>query len=384
MGPRRLNDLAAAWTACAANRAGVWDALWQRQSVSRIAVAVAPGNAAVEAARPSAAALDLAEPAETPPGWTPAWRDALIGDLAAIEAGTRLAGDAFLALSTPRFLHGQSQGICDLFGARVEPQPDGNVFVHPLPADPAFIAGLAPRPLQASQYLAAVEYLRYARHATRGLLPFRGPVMTSPFDTANYLLGTTTLLEWVYAEPLALHGLLAAITTVIIGMIGGLRAAAGGSLHAHSLACTRGGFELASECRALVSAAIYAEFEAPYLRRIGEALGPYAIHSCGSWERTVPSALQDRNLRAMNGHIRENDLARLCELSAGRMTFSIGRSVNVAERFLWPDTESFYAFVLRTVPRRQPLEVSVPEADVPLWNTLCRKLGAEHNQITAG
>ncbi|MEK9137750.1 MAG: uroporphyrinogen decarboxylase family protein, partial [Bacteroidota bacterium] len=42
------------------------------------------------------------------------------------------------------------------------------------------------------------------------------PVMTGPFDTVNYLLGTTTLMEWVYTEPLVVHGLLDKVTAVII------------------------------------------------------------------------------------------------------------------------------------------------------------------------
>ena len=48
-------------------------------------------------------------------------------------------GDGFLGIAVPRSVHGQSQGICDIFGARVEEQPDGNFYVHPLPADPAVI-----------------------------------------------------------------------------------------------------------------------------------------------------------------------------------------------------------------------------------------------------
>jgi hypothetical protein len=372
----RLGELAAMLSACAARRAQVWDTLWARQSIGRIAVAVLPGSEAVETAK-TGAAFDLVEPTARPP----AWHDALVADLAALQAGLRQPGDAFPALSTPRSVHGQSQGICDLFGARVEPQADGNVFVHPLPSDPSVIAALSPHPLETSRYWGAVEYLRYARAATRGLVPFRGPIMTGPFDTANYLLGTTTLLEWVYTEPEVVHGLLDTITAVIVGMVRALRDAAGGTLHAHHLACLRGGFDLASECRSLVSAAIYEQFEAPYLRRIGTALGPYGIHSCGSWERTVAGALQDPNLRAMHGQIRENDLAQLCGMSAGRMTLSIGRSVNVAERFLWPDTESFYAFILKTVPPHQPLEIGVPEHDLPLWNALCRTLGAERNLV---
>jgi hypothetical protein len=367
--------------ALARRRAGVWEALWNRQPIGRIAVAVNPGPDARQEAKRSLAALALPEPGVRPAAWTPAWRDALIGDLEALVAGLSMPGDAFLALNVPRFVHGQSQGICDVFGARVEPQPDGNVYVHPLPPEPRQIAAVEPRPLASSQYWGAVEYARYAQTATGGRFAIRNPVMTGPFDTANYLLGTTVLMEWVYSEPGALRALLDKVTAVIIGMARAFKAAAGGRIAPAHFSCVRGGFDLCSECRSLVSREIYEEFEAPYLRRVGEALGPYAIHSCGSWERTVASAVADPNLRAMNGQIRENDLGTLCGASGGRMTYSIAPSVGLDERYTWPDSVSFLEFVLRTVPPSQPLEIRVDEANLPTWNDLCRATGATHNAV---
>jgi len=119
-----------------------------------------------------------------------------------------------------------------------------------------------------------------------------------------------------------------------------------------------------------VSAAVYEEFEAPLLARIGQSLGPYAIHACGSWERTVPSARLDPRLRAMNGQIRENDLATLCDLARGDLILSINPSRNLHERYLWPDTTSFLGHVLATVPAWQPLEVRLEETDLDLWRRL--------------
>jgi hypothetical protein len=113
--------------------------------------------------------------------------------------------------------HGQSQGICDLLGASVARQPGGNFFVHPVAGDTAAVDRIRPRPLRESMYWGAVEWIRHARHATQGQFPFRNPVMVGPFD-------------------------------------------------------------LCSECRSLVAAAMFEEFDAPYLRRIGQALGPYGIH----------------------------------------------------------------------------------------------------------
>ena len=164
-------------------------------------------------------------------------------------------------------------------------------------------------------------------------------------------------------------------------LIRSFREAAGGVLLPASLCCTGGGYELASECRSLISRELYEEFEAPRLRRMGEALGPYAIHACGSWERTIPSALGDPNLRAMNGQSKENDVPTLCTLADGRLTLSIGRSENLADKYLWPDLESFFGHLLEVVPATQPFEVQVMEADLPLWNRVCRERGRDSCRV---
>ena len=349
-----------------AERAAVWDGLWSHRSPGRIAVNVTPSEARVEQARAVIETVDL--PASDMP---PQWREALLEDLAHWHAWRQTQGDGFPSLNVPRFLHGHSQGICDLFGARVAPQPDGIFFVHPLPPNPDHVATLETRPLKTSVYWGAVEYLRCARAATGGLIPFRGPIMTGPFDTANYLLGSTVLLEWVYTEPDALHALLERITAVIGDMVLALRAAAGGSLNAHHLACARGGPDFASECRSIISRETYETYDAPYLRRLGERLGPYAIHSCGAWERTVPSARRDPNLRAMNGQVKENDLADLCAQAAGEITLSIQSSANLHERYLFASREEFFRYVLERVPADQPLELSIGEDEIPQWNRIC-------------
>lgn len=341
----------------------VWDALWNNESIGRVAVCVMPDAGRLARAREACGSLSIPHPGEVF-----SWRDGLIDQLAALLAQMQLPGDSCPALYVPGAVHGQSQGICDLFGASVEPQPAGLYYVHPLDIDAGQTGNIRPRPIESGMYWGAVEWIRWAREATGGEFGFRIPVMTGPLDTASYLLGPTRLMDWLLTEPRALHLLLSTITGVIIEMVVALRDAAGGTLYPENLFCTRGGPTLCSECRSLISREHYEEFEAPYLRRIGDAIGPYAIHSCGSWERTVASALDDVNLRAMHGQVRENDLAELCRLSAGRITFSIGPSENVGERYTWADVRDFYDYVIATVPPTQPLEMAVHEADVPYLN----------------
>ncbi|MAG35916.1 MAG: hypothetical protein CL878_06700 [Dehalococcoidia bacterium] len=350
-----------------------WNGLRSAPPVG-ISIDIIPSQERILACKGRAAELLEDEISARPPGWTPKWCEALISEVAAVLARGELPGAGISAVEVPRFVHGQSQGICDVFGASVEAQPDGNFYVHPV--DPGEVASrrLVRTPVTRSRYWGAVEWIRYARRAARGRVEFRNPVMTGPFDTANYLLGTTRLLEWTYSEPEILHWLLDEVTRTIIGMLGALREAAGGTLHGEDLFCVRNIYCLCSECRSLVSAEIFAEYEAPYLRRIGDAVGPYAIHSCGSWERTVRCSLLDSNLRAMNGQVRENDLHELCRHVGGRLVLSIGPSRDVHERYTWPDTKSFLEYVLQTVPPDQAVEIQVAETDVPLYEELCGRI----------
>lgn len=333
-----------------------------------IAVAVKPNQFRIDKIKNGCFDLLSDEAKCRPANWTSEWRDALHNEIALVLAGRELPGLLIPAIYVPRFVHGQSQGICDHFGVHVERQEDGNYFVYPLIPEPGHVDRVEICKIDEGMYWNAVEWIEYARTATRGCFEFRNPVMTGPFDTANYLLGTTVLMEWVYTEPATLHRLLDKITNLIISMVDALRKAAGGILHGEGVWCVPNAFTLCSECRSLVSAETFEEFEAPYLARIGRQLGYYGIHSCGSWERSIPASLKDSNLRVMNGQVRENDLASLCELAKGEIILSIGQSHNLDERYTWTDKKSFFEYVIKTVPDKQPLEVCIDESELELWN----------------
>jgi len=351
-------------------RRTAWDASSGVLPEPGVAVAVTPGKERVAQMREEATRSIPDEPQSRPSRWTPEWRDALVSGVSSLLAGEQLPGAWVAGLGVPRFVHGQSQGICDVFGARVEKQPDGNFYVQPLDGDAAAVDGVRARPVAGSMYWGAVEWVRYARSSTRGRFAFRNPVMCGPLDIANYLLGTTRLMEWMYTEPATVHRLMEKITAVIIDMIRAVRDAAGGTLHALHVACMANLFDLCSECRSLVSAEMFEEYDAPCLRRIGQALGPYAIHSCGSWERTVPASIKDPNLKGMNGQVRENDLAELCRLARGRVVLSIGPSTNLPERYTWPDRKSFIEHVLAASWPQQPIEVRIQECEMDLYEQL--------------
>lgn len=360
-----------------------WDMLWQKQSPGHLAVACMTSRERVERLK-STFRINLGKEPSTGQPRSEAWREFLTENLYFNAAQMSLPGDYCPALDVPGFAHGESQGMCDLFGAKVELLPDGHHYVHPLPPVPQVIDELVSAPVASSQYWQAVEYIRYARTATRSTLPFHNPVMTGPLDTANYLLGTTTLLEWLYTEPETVHKLLEKITNVMIDFITAIRQATEGTLCSHHLRCVRGGFDVCSEMRSMISTQMYEQYEAPCLRRIGNTLGPFSAHSCGNWEGTIDSMLRDQNFRAMNGQIRENELASLCRLTAGRLTLSIGRSVDVHKRFLWPDRTTYYRHILETVPEGQPFELTLEaEEDIAQWSELHWQIRGEEYPWTA-
>ncbi|MBI4024927.1 MAG: hypothetical protein HY360_08090 [Verrucomicrobia bacterium] len=67
------------------SRAPVWDALWGRRSIGRLAVQVTADPEWIEEAQRIVAAMPLAEPSSQPPGWTEEWRKSVQNDLAVGE-----------------------------------------------------------------------------------------------------------------------------------------------------------------------------------------------------------------------------------------------------------------------------------------------------------
>ena len=355
-------------------RSEAWESFRLGKSIGRIAVKVRPNQKRIERAKEKYQ-FDLNKNVAKPDIWTENWDKVLKEQIYEMLATLEVSGDFFPALLIPRFIHGASQGICDIFGSKIEELEDGNFHAHPLPSTPEIIDNIEVLPIENSMYWGAVEWIKYSREMTNDEIPFKNPVMTGPIDTANYILGTTTLMEWIYLEPEVLHRLLERISMVIIKMINKLKNAAGGVLHSECIECMPGAFALCSEVRSIISKQAYEEFEAPYLRKIGEETGVFAIHSCGSWERTVKSALQDPNLLAMNGQVRENDLSELFKQGEGKVVFSINRSENLDERFTWQDEESYIRHVIECYSPNDILEIGVSESEgLFSFKKYCREL----------
>ena len=131
-----------------------WDALRDNTSIGRIAIAVRPQKERVNRIRQELTCFLHDDTALRPADWTPRWWEGLLDAVSYVIAGMQLSGDWFPAIEPPRFVHGQGQGICEVFGARVEAQADELYHVHPFPPEPAYVDAIQPEPLEKSIYTA--------------------------------------------------------------------------------------------------------------------------------------------------------------------------------------------------------------------------------------
>lgn len=284
-----------------------------------------------------------------------------------IKANSDYQDDAFPAVDIPRNIYGQSQGLTELFGCKLIPHPGEKDLFHPVPfiKNASDVDKIKTYPVDGCLYSKAIEFAKYAFESTNGQLSVRNPVMTGPIDTANYMLGTMRLMEWIYDEPKALCKLLQMITEVLIKVIKKIQEAVSGRLCPEDTYCIDRGYGFASEVRSLISSDAHREFEAPYLRQIGEECGEYTIHSCGSWERAIPSLVEDNNVMMINFQSREMDLRKVCELTKGKISISVQKSMDLDERYIWEDDMSFYKYVAASVPNPVPIEIRID--DIPAY-----------------
>ena len=270
---------------------------------------------------------------------------------AAIHASLRQIGllangwgrpDSFPALVIPRRLYGHSQRLAEPFGG--EPLVDGDHHCQCWPAlsDMSQIKHLRPKPLAACRYLArSLDLVRYCYESTEGRYPIRQMVTTGPIDTANYVTGSTLALAGMYEHPRELHALLRMVTDLLIEHILACRRLAGGNLvpdHTPLLS----GYTLCSELRSEYSAAHYAEFEAPYLKQIGDAVGPLIIHASGRWEQSLAGTLADRNIIHLVLWARDTDLAVATRTVGDRISLEAWQSDLPAKGF--PSVADFYRY----------------------------------------
>ena len=297
-----------------------------------------------------------------------------------VESLSRYQGDRFPALVIPREKYGQSQALAEIFGAKLVEHESQPGLYHPVPCitTASDVWSLKPKPLAECMYHKAIDYARYIHEAAGGELAVRSPILTGPLDTANYLLGTTALMGWVYEEPEALKKLLDIITDTLIEVINLYQEAVSGHTAPDLVPCAGKGYLVCSEVRHLISLETYCEFEAPYLRRIGEACGPFAVHACGNMERTIRATLGDPNIFAADFQSRETDIALALSETQNKLSFNI-RKTFCYEEYEWPDDESYYRYLFNTI--KEPAPVCFMIYDIEAYRNVWDELGGANTMF---
>jgi hypothetical protein len=325
-------------------RQPAWDGLTNRRSFGWAAIMSCPKPDIEQLGKSVIPAEEI--PLTGPVGSRPEWDAVIARQVRDLHLGarSRYEDDSYPAISIPRSVHGQSQCIAQMFGCEMVEQA----------AEPGLFY-----PIGESWVGRAVEFAQYARAVTGGALAIRNPVMTGPIDSANYILGSMQLMRWIHDEPQALHQLLERITGIMIEIIHALQQAAGGALCPDHCTCLPRGFNLCSEVRSLLSVSTYEEFESPYLRRIGRECGCYMIHSCGTWERTLPVDIKDENLMMVNFQTKEMNLQKVYDYTHGKLSLYVGESINLGDQYLWPCETDFYRYLMTAFPEAVPLSFSI-------------------------
>jgi hypothetical protein len=344
-------------------RKRAWEGLMGKHPFGRAAIMNCPKPDLEQLSQNFTPADDI--PLAGPAGSMPEWDDMIRRQICDLHLGamSRYEDDSYPAINIPRIVHRGGQGFAEIFGCEIIGQGNDPNLFYPVPwiRNPSDLAKMKLRPPEDSWIGRAIEFAAYARAVTANSLAIRNPVMAGPIDNALLVLGTMQLMHWIYDEPAALHEFLEIITDVLIDVVHRLQNATGGALCPDHCWCLPHGFALCSEVRSLLSVSMFEEFEAPCLRRIGRECGPYMIHSCGTWERTLPIDMQDENLVLVNFQTKEMNLEKVYAYTQGRLSLYVGESINLGDRYLWPCETDFYRYLMTAFPEEVPLSFSIKD-----------------------
>lgn len=262
--------------------------------------------------------------------------------------------DGFPVVVIRRGFYGHSQRLSEPFGTTVVLEGEGGH--QAAQAEPSIhsmgqVQHLRLRPLKDCRWLSrSLEVLRYFVESTAGHYHIPHMVTTGPCDTVNYATGSTLLLESFYSHPREVHQLLRMATDLIIEHIQACQRIAGDRLIGDHTFLLDGGYCICSEIRSQFSAEHYEEFEAPYLKEIGKAVGKLRIHVSGPIEQSLPATLRDPNITHCKFWLRDCDLQRVCEMAGNRISMDFFCN-DCMPQIGFTDAVDFYRYIfLNTRP----------------------------------
>ena len=257
--------------------------------------------------------------------------------------------DTFPVMYVARGFFGHSQRLAEPFGTETVVEGDGHAQAQPCISSFAQVDHLKLKPLNECPWLSrGREVIRYFHDSTEGRYHIPHMVTTGPCDTVNYATGSTALLCGFYVNPKAVHALLRMATDIIIDDILAYKKVVGERVvsdHSHLL---DGCFCICSEIRSQFSAEHYEEFEAPYLRQIGEAVGPLHVHVSGPIEQSLPATLADENIKHIKFWVKDCDLKTVVDLIGDRVSFDLFRN-DCMPSLAFESPTAFYRYIFESI-----------------------------------
>lgn len=170
-----------------------------------------------------------------------------------------------------------------------------------------------------------LDYIRYFKEQTHGLLPLSLTDTQSPNDTASLILDPCELFAISLEEPELLEDFMGKITQLIGDFSEMQMDAIGESLlvqPGHMMLSGKGmpGIALSDDNMAVISPASYLATSKPYNEILSKRFGGLALHSCGVISHNVPLLQQTEGLKYLDFKITDfepNDAALMAKAFAG-------------------------------------------------------------------
>jgi len=264
-------------------------------------------------------------------------------------AQSEYRGAGFPCLFISREFYGHSQRLVEPFGAIPVIRGAGHAQAKPSIHSLSSVGHLKLKSVKDCRWLSrSLEVLRYFYESTEGRYYIPHMVTTGPCDTVNYATGTTLLLQGFYENPQAIHQLLRMATDLIIEHIQECNRIAGERLIPDHTYLLDGCYCLCSEIRCLYSREHYEEFDAPYLKEIGDAVGPLHIQASGPVDQSIASTATDANIKHLKIWLRDSDLNLVSQTIGDRVSLDFFENT-VMPALGFPSRSHYYQHILKNI-----------------------------------
>ena len=283
--------------------------------------------------------------------------------------------DVFPTLFIHRDFYGHSQRLAEPFGTTTVIEGNNQAQARPCIASLSDAWTLKPLRSEDCEYLPrSLEVLRYFHESTEGRYYIPHFVTTGPCDTVNYATGSTAFLEGLYTNPKAIHHLLRMATDIIIDHILQCQAIAGDRLISDHTYLLDDCYCICSEIRSQFSGEHYEEFEAPYLKEIGEAVGPLHVHVSGPVEQSLPGTLKDENIKHLRIWLRDCNLQEVADQLGDRVSLNFLRN-DCMPALAFESVAAFYRHIFESI--RPETRWVIPHYEPEAFNEAYDQLDGE-------